>query len=429
MMFTVEEILKATKGKLLSRRAPVTAVSNVSTDSRTIKKNELFVAIPGENFDGHDYIDAAIKRGAAGAVISSKKAVSNLNAEGNTFFVAVNDTVEALGQLARFHRERFDIPAIAVTGSSGKTTTKEMIAAALSAGWHPLKNSGTQNNFIGVPLTLFRLTDAYDSLVVELGTNHPGEIKRLAEISRPNIGVITNVGPSHLEYLGDINGVYRAKKELLDFLGSGDIALLNADDSFLRRFKGKGLKVLRFGMDETADFRAEDIRREAGGWSFKVSGASYSLKLPAYHDIYNALAAIATGSLFGVPSGKMRGALADYVSLDKRMVKGIIKGIEFIDDTYNSNPLSMKNAIMTLSSYPVRGKKILISGDMLELGKKSARYHSEVGELVAGSDIDKFISVGRLARNSFNAAKKKGMRDARFCKTKEEAVSIQQKVA
>ena len=428
-MFTVEEILKATKGKLLNRRALVMAVSGVSTDSRTIKEGELFVAIPGKNFDGHDFIDAAIKRGAAGVVISSKKAGRNLNPKGNAFFVAVSDTVEALGQLARFHRERFDIPAIAVTGSNGKTTTKEMIAAVLSAGWDPLKNSGTQNNLIGVPLTLFKLTDVYDSLVVELGTNHLGEIKKLAQISRPNMGVITNIGPSHLEYLGDINGVYRAKKELLDFLGRGDIALLNGDDGYLWRFKGKYPKVLRFGMDETADFRAEDIHKEADGWSFKVNGEFYSLKLPAYHDVYNALAAISIGALFGVPAKKMREALAGYVSLDKRMVKSIIKGIEFVDDTYNSNPLSMKNAIATLSDYSAKGSKILISGDMLELGKKSARYHSEVGELVAGSGIDKFISVGRLARNSFIAAKKKGMRDVWFCKTKEEAVSILQKVA
>jgi UDP-N-acetylmuramoyl-tripeptide--D-alanyl-D-alanine ligase len=144
----------------------------------------LFVAIPGENFDGHDFVGAAVKKGVVGAVISSKKAGHNLNLEGNSFFAAVNDTVEALGQLARFHRERFDIPAIAVTGSNGKTTTKEMIAAVLSAGWDPLKNSGTQNNLIGVPLTLFKLTDAYGSLVAELGTNHFGEIKKLAQISR-----------------------------------------------------------------------------------------------------------------------------------------------------------------------------------------------------------------------------------------------------
>lgn len=429
MMFNLNEILNITKGKALIRPAGVKDAGGVSTDSRTIKDGELFVAISGENFDGHDFIGRAVKKGAAGVIVSSKKVIRSFDPGCGAFLVAVADTIEALGQLAHFHRDRFDIPAIAVTGSNGKTTTKEMIAAVLGRRWRPLKNSGTQNNLIGVPLTLFNLSDAYSSLVVELGTNHWGEIKRLARISRPNIGIITNIGPSHLEHLADLDGVYRAKKELLDFLGRGDIVLLNGDDAYLRRFRGRGPKVLRFGINEKADFTAEEIHQEAGGWSFKSGGESYLLRVPARHDIYNALAAISIGTLFGVPAEKMREALSDYVSLDKRMVKGIIKGIEFIDDTYNSNPLSMKNAIATLSDYAAKGSKILVSGDMLELGKKSAYYHSEIGELAAGSDIDKFISVGRLARNSFVAAKKKGMRDAWFCKTKEEAVSILQKVA
>lgn len=424
MMFTIDEISKIIKGKVLGCRVASSArITGVSIDSRTIKKGELFVAIPGEKYDGHDFIAEAVKKGAAGAVISTKKIHPS-----SIFFVVVSDTLMALGQLARFHRERFDIPAIAVTGSNGKTTTKEMIAAILGSEWAPLKNSGTQNNLVGVPLTLFKLTDANQSFIVELGMNKKGEIRQLAEISRPNIGIVTNIGPSHLLYLGDLDGVYRAKKELLDFLSRGDIALLNGDDPFLNRFSRKDLKVLRFGMDKCADFRAENIRRENHGWSFEVEGEVYSLRLPAYHDIYNALAAISVGMLFNIPSARIRKTLANYVSLDKRMARGIIKGIEFIDDTYNSNPLSMRSAIRTLSNYTSTGSKILISGDMLELGKKAAYYHSEIGELVAESDIDKFISVGRLARNSFIAAKKMGMRDIWFCKTKEEAAAILRRV-
>ncbi|MDD5680566.1 MAG: UDP-N-acetylmuramoyl-tripeptide--D-alanyl-D-alanine ligase [Candidatus Omnitrophica bacterium] len=435
-MFSINELTKITEGKIFCRRDfGHGRVTGISIDSRTIKKGELFIAIPGEKYDGHDFTAAAIKKGAAGAVISSKKIGyikkkigCSFNPENDVFFIAVNDTLKMLGRLAHFHREKFDIPAIAVTGSNGKTTTKEMIAAVLGNGWAPLKNSGTQNNLVGVPLTLLRLTDANQSLVAELGMNAEGEIRQLAGIVRPNIGVITNVGPSHLQYLGDLNGVYRAKKELLDFLSRGDIALLNGDDRLLGRFKRKDLKVFRFGVGKDADFRAEDIKREDFGWSFNAAGASYSLRLPAYHDIYNALAAISVGTLFNVPSGRMREALAEYVSLDKRMVRGIIEGIEFIDDTYNSNPLSMRSAIATLSDYNAKGSRILISGDMLELGKKAADYHSEIGELVAESGIDKFISVGKLARNSFIAAKKKGMRDIWFCKTKEEAASILRKV-
>ena len=426
-MFTIDEISEITKGKLLNLRANARAAAGVSIDSRTIKNGEIFVAIPGEKYDGHDFIGAAIKKGAAG-VVFSKKIDRDFNPEGNIFFIKVGDTLKALGQLASFHRRRFDIPAIAVTGSNGKTTTKEMIAAVLGNGWHPLKNSGTQNNLIGVPLTLFKLTDAYESLVVELGMNKKGEIGKLAEISRPNIGVITNVGPSHLQYLGDLDGVYQAKKELLDFLGRGNIALLNGDDPLLSRFKRQDLKIIRFGIEKGADFRAEGIAMDGRDWSFRVAGEPYSLRLPAYHDIYNALAAISVGTLFNIPPKEMRETLADYVSLDKRMVRGIIEGVEFIDDTYNSNPLSMRSAIATLSSYNAKGCKILISGDMLELGPKSAYYHSKIGELVAESGIDKFISVGKLARNSFAAAKRKGMQDIWFCKTSEEAASVLREV-
>jgi len=435
-MFTANEITKITKGKILNRSVTASTAAGVSIDSRTIKKGELFVAIGGERYDGHDFVGEAMKKGARGAIISAKKIAyikekigRGFNPENNIFFAAVGNTLKALGELARFHRERFDIPAIAVTGSNGKTTTKEMIAASLGGEWRPLKNSGTRNNLVGVPMTLFKLTDSYQSLVVELGMNKKGEIRELAEISRPNIGIITNIGPSHLQYLGDLNGVYRAKRELLDFLGRGDIALLNDDDPILSKFKGRNPKVLRFGMGEGADFRAENIKKEDRGWSFKVAGESYTLHLPAYHDIYNALAAISIGALFNVSPAKMREALADYVSLDKRMVRGIIEGIEFIDDTYNSNPLSMRSAIATLSGYSAKGNKILISGDMLELGKKSAYYHSKIGELVAESDIDKFISVGKLARNSFAAAKRRGMQDAWFCETKKEAASILRRVA
>ncbi len=432
--FTISEIIKATRARRLN--GPTSGeVASVSTDSRTIKSGALFIAIPGERYDGHDFIDEVLTKGAAGVIIASKKINYVKNRLGRDFkyvnsaaFIAVGDTITALGDLAHFHRGRFDIPVVAVSGSNGKTTTKEMIERVLKTEWHPLKNYGTENNLIGVPFTLLKLREDYDSLVLELGMNRKGEIKRLAEISRPNIGIITNIGPSHLQYLKDLNGIYAAKKELFDFLGWGDIALLNGDDPMLLRFKKRELKILRFGIENDSDFRATDVRKKDYGWVFKVNGASYLLKLASYHDIYNALAAIAMGSLFGIPAAKIREALLGYVSLDKRMVRSIIGGIEFIDDTYNSNPLSMRSAIDTLSNYGSAGSKVLVSGDMLELGGKSAYYHSEIGRLVADSGIDKFISVGKMARNSFLAAKKKGMENIWSCRTKEEAASILTKV-
>lgn len=435
-IFKPDEIIKAVSGRCLNNPAiGIGKVTGISTDSRTIKPGALFIAISGGRYDGHDFIAAALKKGASGVIIASKKINYakkrfgfGFKSVNNFMLVAVNDTVTALGDLARFHREKFDIPAAAVTGSNGKTTTKEMIYTILKTRWRPLKNSGTENNLIGVPLNLLRLQDTHDSLVVELGMNKRNEIKRLAEISHPNIGVITNIGPSHLRYLRDLNGVYAAKKELLDFLRRGDIALLNGDDPILRSFNRKDLKTLRFGIESGSDFRAESVRREGLNWSFRVNGEAFLLKSAAYHDVYNALAAISIGVLFGLPLAKISGALRSYVSLDKRMARSIIKGIEFINDTYNSNPLSMRSAIAALSSYNSKGGKVLVSGDMLELGRRSGYYHSEAGRLAADSGIDKFISVGKLARNSFLAAKKSGMRNIWFCRTKKEAVSVLKKI-
>ena len=430
-MFSISEILKAINGKLLTSSA-IAQARSVSIDSRTIRKSELFIAIKGKNYDGHTFIANAFKNGACGAIVSSKyrppSHVKRLVSGSSRFIISVTDTIRALGEIARFHRNRFDIPVAAVTGSNGKTTTKEMIGDILRNKWLPLGNSGTQNNLIGVPLTLLELTGKHKSAVIELGMNKPGEIKALARIARPNIGVITNIGPAHLEKLESLQAVYRAKRELLDFLGRGDIALLNNDDAFLGRFRKKDLKILTFGINTKSDFRAKDIKKEGKGWRFTVNGNSYFIPLSAYHDIYNALAAISVGTLFNVNAEEMKDILNNYAPLEKRMARSIFNGIEFIDDTYNSNPLSMESAIRTLTDCRAKGKKILISGDMLELGKKTRYYHNRIGRLVARSEINNFIGVGKLTRNSFLAAKRNGMKNAWFCSSKEEAAVLLRKI-
>jgi UDP-N-acetylmuramyl pentapeptide synthase len=258
--------------------------------------------------------------------------------------------------------------------------------------------------------------------------NRRGEIKRLAEISRPNIGVITNIGPSHLEYLGSIKAVYNAKKELLEFLDIGDIAVLNEDDIFLRCFKKKRLRIVTFSINRKSDFQANRIEKKKEGLTFEVNGKPYSLKSSVYHDIYNALAAISVGTLFNVTPELIRRTLNSYLPLEKRMVRSIFKGMELIDDTYNSNPLSLESAIKTLADCRTRGKKILVSGDMLELGKKAVYYHKKIGEIVANSDIDYFFGVGNLTRNSYISAKKSGMKNARFYSSKEEAAMALKKI-
>ena len=431
-MFSVNEILKATEGRLLAG-SKTGKIKGISPDTRTIRKGELFIATKGAKYDGHTFLADAFKKGAMGAVVSSKNVVfsgiTKLVTRQNRFIISVPDTITALGEIARFHRQRFDIPLVAVTGSNGKTASKEMIAAVLGGEWAPLKNSGTLNNFIGLPSTLLELTGRNKSAVVELGMNRFGEIGKLSEISRPNIGVVTNIGPSHLEFLKDLEGIYRAKKELLNFLGTGDIAVLNNDDIFLRRFKKKGLRIVTFGIKPGCNYRATGIKREAGGWRFRVGDQPYSMPLRSYHDIYNALAAISVGRLFNVDSNEMARALSRFRPLEKRMTRCVFKGIEFLDDTYNSNPLSLGSAIQTLADYRVKGKRILVSGDMLELGEKAAYYHKKIGRSVARSGIDNFIVVGKLMRNSFLAAKSCGMKDTYFCSSKQKAAVLLKRIA
>ncbi len=428
-MFSVRDILKITYGELLTN-SHASRVKGISIDSRTISKGELFIAIKGNRYDGHDFVIDAIKNEAAGVMVSSEKINSvKLADKNNRFIISVDNTLESLGQLARFHRDRFDMPVIAVTGSNGKTTTKEMIENMLSGIWSPLKNKGTQNNLIGVPLTLLKLTDRNESAIIELGMNRRGEIKKLTEMSRPNIGIITNIGPSHLEYLGSIRAVYDAKKELLDFLDIGDIAVLNADDVFLRHFRKKRLKVITFGINRKSDFKASHIKKRKGGLTFEVNGRSYSLRSPVYHNIYNALAAISIGTLFNISPDEMRKSLNDYLPLKRRMVRSVFRGIEFIDDTYNSNPCSLESAVKTLAGYRTRGKKILVSGDMLELGRKAIYYHNRIGKAVADSDIDYFFGVGELTHNMYLSAKKSGMKNARFYSSREEVIDALKKVA
>jgi len=428
-MFSAREILNAVGGRLAAGSAGET-VKGVSIDSRAVKDGDVFIAIKGPRYDGGAFVAEALSKGARGVVVSSGFRMTVLpGAFKKRFIIRCPDTLKALGRIARFHRERFDIPVAAVTGSNGKTTAKEMIGSVLRAGWAPLKNYGTENNLVGVPLTLLRLNSGHKSAIIELGMNRPSEIKDLAEMARPNLGVITNIGPSHLERLNGLPAVYRAKRELLDFLRAGDIAVLNNDDIFLRRFRKKGLRIATFGIDTKSDFRARRVKKTGDGWSFIVNAGRYFIPTPARHDIYNALAAISVGTIFNVAGPEMSAVLASYVPLEKRMASSVLRGIEFIDDTYNSNPLSMESAIRTLAERRTRGRRIIVGGDMLELGGRAAYYHDMIGGLVARSGIEGFIGVGRLMRRGFLAAKKAGMENAWHCASAEDAANLLGEIA
>ena len=416
MRISLGDIAKATGGRL-SQGYAFAEVKGVSTDTRSLRKGELFVAIEGKRYDGHDFIPEALSKGA-GCIVSHRgkgSFRSFTTGEGrNRGIVKVGDTLIALGDLAQFYRASFDIPVVAITGSTGKTTTKEMIAGVLGNGWRPLKNKGTQNNLIGVPRTLFNLNSNYDSLVLELGASRRGEIMRLADISKPNIGILTNIGPSHLEYIGTLEDVFRAKTELLRHLGRWDTAILNSDDRYMRRLRKGGRHTYTIGIVNEADFRAEGIVKEAVGWSFTVKGGRYRLKTLPYHSIYNALAAICTGYLFGIAKRDIARALEHFGGVEGRMCARRVNGILVIDDTYNSNPLSAESALRTLASYGGAGKRILVCADMKELGRSCRYYHRRLGRLAASSGIEVFIAVGEAMRESFKAAKRYGMAQAHF---------------
>jgi len=412
-MFTVKDVLSAVKGKLLSGN-PDEILTGLSTDTRKIKNGELFVAIKGEKFDGHSFILDAVSKGA-GAVLVQDGGITNANFKlPDVCFISVDDSVRALGDIGNFHRSRFNIPIISIIGSNGKTTTKEMIASILSKKLNALKNFGTENNNIGVPLTLMRLNSEHNVAVLEMGTNHLGEIRRLSEIARPTIAIITNIGPSHLEYLEDIDTVLKAKVEILERMNSGSKLILNADDEYLRKIK-TDIKTVWFGFGKDADFYADKINLEPEGINFRLNGKwDISLGVLGRHNVYNALAAIACAWDFGVSIDEIKDALKEFKVPNMRMEVKRFGDIKIINDTYNANPQSMKQAIEALRDMATEGRKILVAGDMLELGTFSGRFHHLVGKQAAESGIDLIVAVGKLAEHVGRGAQEAGMSEKKI---------------
>ena len=406
-MFSIDEIIQATNGQLVQGRR-TDKLAGISTDSRRLKANQGFLALRGKNFNGHDFISQALKLKARCLIVEKipKLSVSRLVA-----VIKVKNTTLALGDLARFQRQKINLPVIAVTGSNGKTTAKEMIAWVLSADERVLKNEGTKNNQIGLPQTLVSLTRKDKFAVVEIGTNHFGEVDYLAKIARPNIGVITNVGPSHLEFLKDLKGVAQEKGALLDSLEAPAIALLNADDkafNSLTRRLIKGQRYFSFGINKKSDFCASEIKLKNAGIEFKVNSKfNFRLSTLGKHNIYNALVSIAIGRIFGLSYLAMRARLAKFKFPQGRLNFIKFKGLRFIDDTYNSNPFSLNAALLTLGQADCKGRRILVMGDMLELGKQKELLHRQIAWSITNT-CDRLITVGRLARITANAVRKSG---------------------
>ncbi len=412
-MFKINELITATKAKVISLGAKSDVVG-ISTDSRTIKQSEVFLAVKGDNFDGHDFVRDALRRGASCVIISKNKiaALSELiKSNTKVAFLAAGNTTAALGDIANYHRNKFDIPVIAVTGSNGKTTTKEMLSWVLSLKFNVLKNEGTKNNAFGVPAALLKLKPWHDIAVLELGTNHPGEIANLTGVCRPNVGIITNIGPSHLEYFHSLEGVLREKYSLIEKLDNPRLAILNYDDKYLRsklRAASRNNFVVGYGIDNPGDFSASNIRAYFKRLYFSVNGRQdFSLKTLGCCNIYNALAAVAAARAFGIGIKDIASRLAVFDFPKGRLKVKKVKEISFIDDTYNSNPLSLKSALDTLGDFSASGRKILVMGDMLELGKGEEQYHNQAGK-DASCVCDVIITVGKLSGLAAQAAKSCG---------------------
>lgn len=392
----------------------------ISTDTRTISRGDLFVALSGHNFDGNAFVVSALEKGALGAIVS--RAPSRASCRGK-LLIKVKDTTKAYQELASRHRKAFALPVVAVTGSNGKTTVKDMAWTVLSGKYNVLRSDGTKNNHIGVPQTLLGLTENHQACVIEIGTNHEGEIAALSRLAAPTIAVITNIGPSHLESFGDLEGVFRAKTEILASMGKSGIVIINGDDEYLARIKPGPYRIFSYGFGGANDINAKLLRSAGGFVELTVEGKErYALNVLGRHNAYNALAAITVGRILGVGYKRIRQALSDYKPTERRMALKKINGVTVIDDSYNSNPLSMSTAIESIRRYPAR-ERWVVTGDMMELGKMSKRFHEDVGDLIVKAGVNGLLTIGELSRSTYRKAVDAGMEKsrARHCSTHEEA--------
>lgn len=391
---TLSEIAAATGAAMPKQDADITSVC---IDSRSIESGCLFVAIKGENFDGHSFVRSALGSGAAAALCSTEIP----DAPGPVLLV--EDTVRALGALARYNREKYDIPLVGLTGSVGKTTSKDMVAAVLSKHYKTTATEGNLNNEIGLPRMCLRLDSQTEAAVIEMGMNNFGEISRLTAIARPTIGLITNIGVSHIERLGSREGILRAKLEILEGMAPDAPIVLNADDDMLMSALDKlNRPVVLYGINNPdAHCRATDIEQPEGELRFTLTYGDVERRivLPAVgiHNVYNACAAFVCGILAGVTPDEAAAGLAGYVPDGRRQKFTRKGGITFIEDCYNASPDSIRASLAVLASADCKGKRIAVLGDMLELGDYARTAHSDCGRMVAENGIDMLFAYGTNA--------------------------------
>jgi len=396
---TLEEMVIAVEGRVYGSIG-VPSVTSVSTDSRTTKPGALFIAIKGENHDGHAYVGDVLDRGAVAAVVSDLSGVPK-NYQTGGRIIQVPDTIAALARLATWYRKQFAAQVIGVVGSNGKTTTKDMIAAVLGHRRKGRAAKASFNNHIGVPLTLLDVEPADEFVVVEIGTNHPGEITALGRIAKPDIAVLTSIGEEHLEFFHDLEGVAAEEFSILSTVrGRGLLIMSEQAAQFATPARRNGMASLVYGLDEKADLRATDITAAVDGQSFKVNGR-FECRIPVLgrHNVVNTLAAVAIAMRFRMADEDISAALAGIRLPSMRMELRRIGDMTLINDAYNANPSSMRTAFEVMDGLPATdGRKVLILGDMRELGDESQRCHQMVGRDAGRSSARVIITVGSMSR-------------------------------
>ncbi len=427
--WSTKDILTASGGALVCGDEN-RSFTGISIDSRNIEGNELFIAISGITHDGHGYIKDVLNQGIQGFLIeNNKREILPLTEmmESNVVCVAVENTTRALGDMASFHRKASKASVVGITGSNGKTTTREMTATVVMERFQTLTSQKNYNNDIGLPLSLLRLDPTHELAILELGMNHPGEIAYLTRICLPHIGVITNIAPVHLEGVGSIEGVMRAKGELLENMMSNGTAVLNGDDQWLRRLANlTDRKVVFFGQTDHALVRAESIRETKQGISFTLGlpteTRTVHLGIPGRFMVSNALAAATVGYLKGLSGEAIQTGLEKFRPVEGRMhIKKTESGITVINDAYNANPASVEAAIETLISLKGKHRSILVLGDMLELGPEAEAMHEEIGSISATSDTARLYVTGDFSNAVAAGAIANGLAaDKIFIGTKDE---------
>lgn len=411
--FTLQEAAAALGLPQMQAQA---TLADVCTDTRKIQPGSLFVCLRGERFDGHTFAPQAAQLGAAALLVDHP-------VDADVPQLVVTDTGKALLQLAGWYRRRFRLPVVGLTGSVGKTTTKEFIALVLGAKYNTLKTQGNLNNEIGVPQMLFRLEDSHTAAVIEMGMNHFGEISRLTRAVAPTVGLITNIGVSHIENLGSRAGILQAKLEILEGMAPDAPLIVNADNDMLRTVKLGDRPLLTFAIDDqSADFTATDIAEQGSTTTFMVHHSTFtqSVTIPTVgiHNVYNALAAMAVGYATGVNPAAAAAALANYVPAGMRQNLVQVGGVQVIEDCYNASPDSMRAALQTLGKLPVH-RRYAVLGAMLELGDYAKEAHTQVGKMAAENGIDGVLAYGADAAYIVEAAKQAGLENVRLFDTKE----------